>query len=258
MDLLEVKAATKVFGGLVALNQVTFSVKEKSIISLIGPNGAGKTTLLNTITGLEKLNKGEIYFNKNNITNIHSHLIAQKGLTRTFQIVRVCKNMTVLENVIMGLLLKMSKGVSHSFFRTNAACLEEKWARDSALEVLKLVNLEQKAFHIVGSLPYGEQRLVEVARAVVSEPLMILLDEPAAGLNFEETNGLGKLIQEFKSRGITVLLIDHQMSFIMDVSDRIVVLNFGELIAEGTPEEIKKNPVVIEAYLGKEEKRVIS
>jgi len=253
MTVLEVKNIAKRFGGIQALTDVNFSVGEGEVFGLIGPNGAGKTTMFNMITAMFPQTSGEILFNGENLAGKKPHEITEIGICRTFQNIRLFPDMTVMENVIVGEHCRTKAGVWSSVFHTKKQKQEEKAVRDRAVALLKLVNLTEQADEFADNLSYGQQRRLEIARALASKPKLLLLDEPAAGMNEKETNDLFDLIQKIKANGITVLLIEHDMPLVMRICDRMAVLNFGREIALGTPEAIRTNPEVIEAYLGKEE-----
>ena len=248
--MLEISEVTKNFGGLKALNDISFHVDEKQIYGLIGPNGAGKTTLFNLITGFLPATGGSIRFLGNELTRLRAHKIAKLGVARTFQNIRLFGTMTVEENVMVAQNIRARSGITSlvQFFSA-----KEKRFRDEANELLNRMGLWEKRKEQSLSLSYGAQRRLEIARALALEPKLLLLDEPAAGMNEAETEDLLERIQEIRQMEKTVLLIEHDMSVVMGICDHISVLNFGELIAQGTPEEIQVNESVIEAYLGKEE-----
>jgi len=249
--LLEVKEVTKRFGGLTALNNVNFSVRENSVSALIGPNGAGKTTLLNIITGMDAPDKGEIFFSGIDISNLSSLRIARQGISRTFQHLELFGDMTSLENIMVGRYSKTKAGFISSGLRLPFAIKEEEETRRISKDILEYINLGHRADDIASNLPIGEQRTLEIGRALATGPRLLLLDEPAAGLNIKETRSLGGMLQKIRSEmSMTIILVEHDMDLVMQMSDRITVLNFGEVLAEGPPSEIQKNAAVIAAYLG--------
>lgn len=256
--VLELKNITKNFGGISALTDVSFQINEGEIFGLIGPNGAGKTTMFNIITNMFSPTSGEILFLGENISGIKPHKITDKGICRTFQNIRLFSQMSVLENVLVGAHCRNKSGVLKSVLRTKSQKQEEKSNYEIALELLELVGLSRYEDTIAENLAYGQQRRLEIARALASNPKLLLLDEPAAGMNETETENLFDLIKKVQLRGVTVLLIEHDMPFVMKLCDRITVLNFGKKLAEGTPTEIQNNQDVIEAYLGSEEDEEIA
>ncbi|WP_342599811.1 ABC transporter ATP-binding protein [Psychrobacillus sp. FSL H8-0483] len=251
--VLELKNITKNFGGISALTDVSFKINEGEIFGLIGPNGAGKTTLFNVITNMFSPTSGEISFLGEKISGLKPHKITDKGICRTFQNIRLFSQMSVLENVLVGGHCRSKSGVINSVLRTKSQRKEETNSLEAALELLELVGLSKFQDSSAENLAYGQQRRLEIARALASNPKLLLLDEPAAGMNETETESLFDLIKKVQKRGVTVLLIEHDMPFVMKLCDRITVLNFGKKLAEGTPAEIQNNQEVIEAYLGAEE-----
>ncbi|MCO5388627.1 MULTISPECIES: ABC transporter ATP-binding protein [Desulfosporosinus] len=252
--LLELSGVTKHFGGIAAVKDIGFSVAEGSIVALIGPNGAGKTTLFNIITGTLPPEKGSIVIKGRDIVGLKPFEIASAGITRTFQNLQLFSNMTVLENVMAGAHLRSKKGFIRSFFTFPGNCREERKIREESLTLLEDIGLVETAGLFASELPFGKQRLLEIARALASHPALVLLDEPAAGLNPAETEILTGYLKELKTKGTAMILIEHDMQTVMEAADRIVVLNFGQMIAEGTPAEIQANTEVIKAYLGEDEK----
>lgn len=251
--ILRLKDVAKRFGGLQALRDVGFSVNEAEIHALIGPNGAGKTTLLNIISGIERPDSGEIIFKGNNVNGETPQKRAIKGLSRTFQHLEVFNEMTVIENVMIGRYLRSSSGFFRSGLMLPQDRREERRIYDYCCELLNYVNLSHRTNDVAKNLPVGEQRILEIARALATEPDLLLLDEPAAGLNIRETRELGNLIERIREeKGIAILIVEHDMELVMRISDNITVINFGEVIAEGSPLEIQKNPDVIAAYLGED------
>lgn len=250
MALLEISGLGKSFGGLRAVNDVSFSVEEGAIKAVIGPNGAGKTTLFNLITGTLPATTGTVTFNGKRIDGKRSHQIAALGMARTFQNIKLFHDMTVLENVMIGRHTRSSAGFLASMFHMPWTWKEEKSIRYKSLEILEMLGIAEHADTEATSLAFGQQRTVELARALALEPTILLLDEPAAGLNIYETAEIGRLIGRIRALDVTVLLVEHDMSLVMDVSDEIVVLSFGEKIAEDVPAAIQQNDEVVKVYLG--------
>jgi branched-chain amino acid transport system ATP-binding protein len=250
VPLLSLRNLTKRYGGLIANNAVSFDVDEGALFAIIGPNGAGKTTLFNTISGSVAPTSGDIVFDGHSIVGMPQADIAGRGLIRTYQLVQLFKELTVMENVMVGAHRMTKGGVSAALFRPPWVRQQERDLREKTKGILDFVGLSARANVLADHLPYGEQRLLEVARALAAAPRLLLLDEPAAGLNTGETEALAHMIQRINGRGVTVMLIEHDMGLVMRIAQRIVVIDFGRKIAEGTADEIRAHPDVIAAYLG--------
>jgi branched-chain amino acid transport system ATP-binding protein len=251
--VLEIENLTLKFGGLTALDDVSFTIRKGEIFGLIGPNGAGKTTCFNVVTGVYRPTSGTVRFQGRSIVGMKRHKITRTGIARTFQNIRLFPTMTALENVLVGGDARHSSGLISALLRLPRHRREEREGHARALELLRFMGIERHADEIAANLSYGDQRRLEIARAMAAEPQLICLDEPAAGFNPAEKVGLMNLIRKVRDQGYTVLLIEHDMKLVMGVTDRIAVLEFGRKIAEGTPAEIRDNPAVIAAYLGVDE-----
>ncbi|MCA0452912.1 MAG: ABC transporter ATP-binding protein [Chloroflexi bacterium] len=252
MGILEVNNLTKKFGGLTAVSDVSISIDEGSISAIIGPNGAGKTTLFNLLTGIYKPDTGTIKFDNRSLVGLRPDQVNAAGMSRTFQSIRLFPGMTVFENVMVGMHSRLNVSLLQTLTRLGGFNAQEKHVREKAVELLKFVGLGDKGDEVSRNLPYGDQRRVEIARALASDPKLILLDEPTAGMNPNESVEAMTLFRRVRDeRGVTVVLIEHDMRVVMGISERISVLDYGQKIAEGTPAEIRANPRVVEAYLGR-------
>lgn len=250
--ILEVKQLTRSFGGLVAVNKVSFAVNKNEIFGLIGPNGAGKTTLFNLITGLITPSSGQLIYQNQELTRLRPHNIAAKGIARTFQNIRLFGELSALENIIIARHIHTNSNVITGVFNLPPAPKEEQKNKQKALQLLELVGLSNRAPEKARNLPYGDQRRLEIARALALEPQLLLLDEPAAGMNPNEKMSLSNFVRQISRLDITIIIIEHNVPLVMGLCDRIAVLDFGQLIALGDPTEVRTNPAVIEAYLGAE------
>ncbi len=252
MSLLQTTNVVKRFGGLIAVNKMTFSVEQGRIVSIIGPNGAGKTTFFNTLTGIYTPEEGQILFKDKSLIGLRPDQVAATGIARTFQNIRLFGSMTVIENILVGMHIQLKQNAFDTLFRSRKFNIEEKDAEQRASELMEYVGLKNVGNELARNLPYGGQRRIEIARALAASPTLLLLDEPTAGMNPNESEDAIKLFRRIRDeKGITILMIEHDMRVVMGISEHITVMDYGEKIAEGSPQEIRSNQRVIEAYLGR-------
>jgi branched-chain amino acid transport system ATP-binding protein len=252
MSLLQTTNVVKRFGGLIAVNKMTFSVEKGRIVSIIGPNGAGKTTFFNTLTGIYTPEEGQILFKDKSLIGLRPDQVAATGIARTFQNIRLFGSMTVIENILVGMHIQLKQNAFDTLFRSRKFNTEEKEAEQRASELMEYVGLKNVGNELARNLPYGGQRRIEIARALAADPTLLLLDEPTAGMNPNESEDAIKLFRRIRDeKGITILMIEHDMRVVMGISEHITVMDYGEKIAEGSPQEIRSNQRVIEAYLGR-------
>ena len=251
-SFLDIFRLSKDFGGIRALHEVIFSLDEGSIVSMIGPNGAGKTTLINVVTGIYPPLSGEVYFQGKNISGLQAHKVPSLGIGRTFQLTEPFMSLTVLENVMVGCHTRSRAGIFNVGLRLPFSKKEEKIIKDEAMESLKMVGLEHSASSLISSLPLGKRKLVGVARALAMKPKFLMMDEPVGGLAAHEISKVTELIYELRDMGLTIFIVEHNMPFVMSISEKVIVLSGGSKIAEGSPDDIKRNSEVINAYLGEE------